>query len=146
MHIQPTLNYITYDNHTPLFGSIMYRRCHQHSYEMTSITDSQYCCLHTHLTHLSTPYGDTVLLAYDNTFIKFYSINTYGIYTDENYGEGHCLIEALKLLHVAIWGRYEVDLNTRCPSIEYDMKTMFKSIDRETKIQLSPSPELFPQK
>ena len=64
----------------------------------------------------------------------------------ENYAKGQLLIEALKLLQVGIWGIKEVNLNTGCPHIQHDIKSLFKTNDQEVKIQISTSPEILSTK
>ena len=45
-----------------------------------------------------------------------------------------------------MYGLHEVNLNTSCPHIQHDVINTLKINDTQAKVQLSTSPELFPNK
>ena len=62
-----------------------------------------------------------------------YGINIHIISASENYAKGQLLIEALELLQVDVWGIQEVNLNTGCPHIQHDIKSLFKKMIKGSK-------------
>ena len=52
----------------------------------------------------------------------------------------------MQLLQVDVYGLHEVNLNTSCPHIRHAVITTLKISDTQAKVQLSTSPELFPNK
>ena len=95
---------------------------------------------------LSTPYGDIITLANSPTHVRFYGINIHGIAHDNKYAEGQHFVEAMKLLQVDVYGIQEVNLNLSCPHIQHDVLTTLKINDNQAKMQISTSPELYPNK
>ena len=91
-------------------------------------------------------YGDPLSLDDAATHIRFYGLNVHGISPSDNYSEGQQLLEALTLLQVDVFGLQEINLNLTCPKTAYDVTSIFKSNNVGMKIQLSTSPELFPNR
>lgn len=58
--------------------------------------------------------------------------------------EGQHFFEIMKLLHVDVFGIKGLNLNTACPHIHHDIVSTFKYNDKQAKLQLSTSPEIFP--